>query len=142
MNRISKSWGWGRWCGRVYIGGGGGWVGYFHQNRTWMCLPDMENLTISIPFFLPNFPLINIPFSKKKPPNFDQIGCFLQYLAQNTPNLCNLGSFISDENSPIAIPNFAKSEPKGRHIYVYHVNVRTSLGVYMGCEGMHGCIHC
>ena len=22
--------------------------GYFHQNRTWMCLPDLENLTISI----------------------------------------------------------------------------------------------
>ena len=28
---------------------GGG--GFFHQNRTWMCLPDLENLTISIPIF-------------------------------------------------------------------------------------------
>ena len=25
--------------------------GFFHQNRTWMCLPDLENLTISIPIF-------------------------------------------------------------------------------------------
>ena len=30
----------------VYPGGG-----FFHQNRTWMCLPDLENLTISIPIF-------------------------------------------------------------------------------------------
>ena len=32
--------------------------------------------------------------------------------AQNTPNLCILGSFISDVNHPIAIPNFAKKHPK------------------------------
>ena len=25
--------------------------GFSHQNRTWMCLPDLENLTISIPIF-------------------------------------------------------------------------------------------
>ena len=25
--------------------------GYFHQNRTWMCLPDFENLTFSTPIF-------------------------------------------------------------------------------------------
>ena len=25
--------------------------GFFHQNRTWMCLTDLENLTISIPIF-------------------------------------------------------------------------------------------
>ena len=27
--------------------------GYFHQNHTWMCLPDLENLTFSIPIFCP-----------------------------------------------------------------------------------------
>ena len=27
--------------------------GYFHQNRTWMCLPNLENLTFSIPIFRP-----------------------------------------------------------------------------------------
>ena len=27
--------------------------GYFHQNHMWMCLLDLENLTISIPFFWP-----------------------------------------------------------------------------------------
>ena len=30
----------------VHMGGG-----YFHQNRMWMCLPDVENLTFSIPIF-------------------------------------------------------------------------------------------
>ena len=45
----------------------------------------------------------------RKAPNFAQIGCFLQWFAQNTPTLFfNLGSFICDENPPIAIPNFAK----------------------------------
>ena len=33
---------------RLQIARGGG---YFHQNRMWMCLPDLENLTFSIPIF-------------------------------------------------------------------------------------------
>ena len=33
----------------------------------------------------------------------------------NTPNLCNLGSFLSDENPLIAIPNFVK---KHAHIHI------------------------
>ena len=39
--------------------------GYFHQTRTWMCLPDLENLYTN---FLPNFPPISIPFSKAEHP--------------------------------------------------------------------------
>ena len=27
--------------------------GYFRQNRTWMCLPNLKNLTFSIPIFRP-----------------------------------------------------------------------------------------
>ena len=62
--------------------------------------------------FLHNFPPIDIPFSREKHPILTKLGVFLRYLAQNTPNLCSLGSFISDEKPPIAIPNFAKKRPK------------------------------
>ena len=36
--------------------------GYFHQNRTWICLPDLENFTFCIPIFLPIYPPISVPF--------------------------------------------------------------------------------
>ena len=61
--------------------------------------------------FLPNFPPISIPFSKEKQPILNKLGAFYNNLP-NTPNLCNFGSFASDENPPIAIPNFAKKRPK------------------------------
>ena len=86
-----------------------------HQNRTWMWLPDLENLTFSIPIFCPiSHPLV-YHFWKKSPqlwPNW----VLLQKFAQNTLNLCNFGSFVSDEN-PIAIPNFVKKRPK-RHSHI------------------------
>ena len=40
-----------------------------------------------------------------------------------TQFFCNLGSFGYDGNPLIDTPNFAKTTSKGRHIYVYHVNV-------------------
>ena len=43
--------GWGVLLSPQLYGGGGGC--YFHQNRTWMCLPDLENMTFSIPIFYP-----------------------------------------------------------------------------------------
>ena len=113
----------------TYHPGGGG---YFHQNHTCMCVPDLENL--------PFFPSISIPFLKENEAlNFDQIGCFLQSYAQITPNLCNFGSFVSEKKIlrfcllecffakfGIAIPNFTeKNFPKDTHIFVYHVNVGT-----------------
>ena len=102
---------------------GGG--GYFHQNRTWMCLPDVKNLTFSIPIFC----LISHPsvyhFCKKRT-QFGPNWVLLQWFAKNTPNLCNLGFFVSDENPRSLYKISRKSTPKGRHIYmyVYHVNVR------------------
>ena len=33
-------------------------------------------------------------FERKASNYFDQIGCFLQEFALNTPNLCNLGYFV------------------------------------------------
>ena len=86
---------------------------YFSQNRMWMCLPVLKNL-----------PITHSLVYHWKAPNFVQIGCFFTIFCSKY-NLCNLGSFISNENSPITIPNFTKTTPKGGHMYVYHVNVRT-----------------
>ena len=56
---------------------GGG--SFFHQNRTWMCLPDLEKSGLSLyQFFLPNFPTHQYTIFERKAPNLDQIGCFLQ----------------------------------------------------------------
>ena len=38
---------------------------YFHQNCTWMCLPDLENLTFSIPIFCLLFHLSVYNFRRK-----------------------------------------------------------------------------
>ena len=89
--------------------GGGG--GYFHQNHMWMCLPDLENLIFSIPIFC----LISQP----------SVYHFQKTIIQFWPNwvlftiICpkytqfyNLGSFNSDENPLIAVPDFAKKRPK------------------------------
>ena len=59
--------------------------GYFHQNLTWMCLPDLEKSDFLYTNFLPNIPPISIPFSKEKAPNFDQIGCFYDNLPKLHP---------------------------------------------------------
>ena len=81
--------------------------GFFCQNHMWLYLPNLKNLTFSIPIFSPNYSPIN-----RKAVNFTQIGCFLQQFGQNTPDLCHLGSFFSDENPLIASPNFMKKHPK------------------------------
>ena len=74
--------------------------------------------------FMPNFSPISIPFLKEKHPILTKLGALLQELAQNTPNLCNLGSSISDD-PPLLYQISQKSAPKGRQVYIYHVNVRT-----------------
>ena len=62
--------------------------------------------------FLPNIPLISMPFSIEKHPILNKLGVFYNNLPKNTPNLYNLGSFVSDENLLIVIPNFVKKRPK------------------------------
>ena len=90
--------------------------GYFQKICTCMCLSNVENQTFSIPIFC-LIPTHQYTVFERKAPNFDQIGCFSQQFAHDTPNLCNLGSFVSDENLPIAIPNFAKKRPK-RQVHI------------------------
>ena len=76
------------------------------------CACRTSKIWLSLYQFFTQFPTHQYTILERKAPNFDQIGCFLQKIAQNTPNLCNLGSFVSDENPPITIPNFVKKHPK------------------------------
>ena len=88
--------------------------------------PRVKNLTFSIPIFCP-ITLPSVYLFDRKIPNFAQIGCFLQCFAQNTPNFFfSLGSFVSDENPPITIPNFVKKHPKRQAHIPSQVNVRTT----------------
>ena len=60
--------------------------------------------------FSPDYPPTSIPFSIEKQPVLFKLGAFYKKkTAQNTPNLCNLGSFVSDVNPPIVI---SKGTPK------------------------------
>ena len=57
--------------------------------------------------FSPDYPPISILFSIEKHPILSKLDVFYNNLLK-----FNLGSFVSDENPPIAIPNFAKKRPK------------------------------
>ena len=110
--------------------------GFFHQNRTWMCLPDLENLYTN---FLPNFPPISIPFSKEKHPIWIKLGAFYNNLPEIHP-IYAIWAPSSLMKTPRSLYQISrKSAPKGRHIYVYHVNVRTPPGRFAGdIHAMHG----
>ena len=77
--------------------------------------------------FLPNFPPISIPFSKEKHPILIKLGAFYNNLPKIHPIYViwapSTSSLMKTPRSLYQISR--KSAPKGRHIYVYHVNVRT-----------------
>ena len=71
---------------------------YFHKICTWMFLPDFENWTFSRPTdFSHNCPSTSVYHFRKKSTQFGS-NWMLFSIIWNIPNLCNLGSFISDEN--------------------------------------------
>ena len=76
--------------------------------------------------FLPNFPPISIPFSKEKHPIWIKLGAFYNNLPKIHPIyvIWAPSSLMKPSRSLYQISR--KSAPKGRHIYVYHVNVRTT----------------
>ena len=74
--------------------------------------------------FLTNFPPISILFLTEKHLILTKLMIFT-IIGQNTPIFCHLGSFILDATPPPSLYQISrKSAPKGRYIYVYHVNVR------------------
>ena len=75
--------------------------------------------------FLPNFPPISIPFSKEKHPISIKLGAFYNNLPKIHP-IYVIWAPSSLMKTPRSLYQISrKSAPKGRHIYVYHVNVRT-----------------
>ena len=75
--------------------------------------------------FLPNFPPISIPFSKEKHPILIKLGAFYNNLPKIHP-IYVIWAPSSLMKTPRSLYQISrKSAPKGRHIYVYHVNVRT-----------------
>ena len=106
----------------TYVGGG------VLPSKSYVDLPARRRKSYFLHTnFLPNFPLISIPFSKETHPILTKLGVsffVFVFLPKDTPKFCNLGSFVSDEPPPYQISR--KSAPKGRHIYVYYVNVRTT----------------
>ena len=75
--------------------------------------------------FLTNFPPISIPFSEKKHPIWIKLGAFYNNLPKIHPiYVIWAPSFLM--KTPRSLYQISrKGAPKGRHIYVYHVNVRT-----------------
>ena len=65
---------------------------------------------------------------ERKAPNFAQIGCFLPWFAQNTPNSCTCHVIWSP--SSLMKPTdryhtkYCEIAPEKGYIYIYHVNVR------------------
>ena len=75
--------------------------------------------------FLPNFPPISIPLSKEKHPIWIKLGAFYNKLPKIHP-IYVIWAPSSLMKTPRSLYQISrKSAPKGRHIYVYHVNVRT-----------------
>ena len=90
-------------------GGGGGWL----SPKLYVHVPAKpQKFYFLYTNFSPNYPPISITFSIEK---HLRLSAFLLWFAQNTPNLCNLDSFISDEKPLIAIPNFAKKKKKKKN---------------------------
>ena len=75
--------------------------------------------------FLPNFPPISIPFSKEKHPIWIKLGAFYNNLPKIHP-IYVIWAPSSLMKTPWSLYQISrKGAPRGRHIYVYHVNVRT-----------------
>ena len=52
-----------------------------------VCACRTSKIWLSLYQFFAKFPTHQYTIFERKTPNFDQIGCFLQEFAQNTPNL-------------------------------------------------------
>ena len=67
--------------------------------------------------FMPNFPPISIPLSKEKHLILTKLSAFYNNLPKLHPNFVIWAPSVSNENPPIAIPNFAKKHPK-RQVHI------------------------
>ena len=103
-----------------------GKASYFHQNRTWMCLPNLKNLTFSTSTFCTMTHHQHTIFNRKSS-NLPKLDPFLQLFAKKYTQFgCHLGFSISNENQLIATQNFMINYPKRQaHYYIVRVNVNS-----------------
>ena len=84
---------------------------------------DLQNFDFRYILFCPNLTPINIPILYKKYSILLKLGAFYHHLLKIHPIYVNWvpssGMKTPDHYTKIR----KKSTPKGRHIYVYHVNV-------------------
>ena len=81
-------------------------------------------------YFLPNFPPISIPFLEEKHPIWIKLGAFYNAICIKIHPIYVIWAPSSLMKTPRSLYQISpKGAPKGRHIYVYHVNVRTPPGV-------------
>ena len=82
--------------------------------------------------FLPNFPGINIPFSKEKHPILTKLGAFYTIWPKIHPIYVIWAPSSLMKTPPIAIPNFAKKRPKRQA----HIRIPCQ------CENPPGSVRC
>ena len=99
--------------------------GYFRQNCTWMCLPDLDNLTLSIQIFRPISHPSVYHFQTKKHPILPKFCAFYNNMLKIHPIYVIWAPSSLMKTHQLLYQISKKCAPKGRHIYVYHVNVRT-----------------
>ena len=89
---------------------GGG--GFYFSPKSYVDVPARPRKS-DFPYtnFLPNFPLISIPFSKEKHPILNKLGAFYNNLPK-IHTIYTIWAHSSLIKPPIAIPNFVKKRPK------------------------------
>ena len=112
------------------------WHDIYNESPEWVLSPKLYVDVPAGPWkfgflhinFLHNYPPISIPFSKEKHPILFKLGAFYHNLLQIHPIYViwiHLWWKPIDRCTKFRKKKKKKSIPKGRHIYVYHVNVRT-----------------
>ena len=108
------------------LGIGRGWAGGVLSPKSYVDVPAGPRKSDYLyTNFLPNFPPISILFSKEKHPIWIKLGAFYNNLPKIHP-IYVIWAPSSLMKTPRSLYQISrKGAPKGRHIYVYHVNVRT-----------------
>ena len=104
---------------------------YFVYISIWCCNFELGGLLLPKLYvdlfytnFLLDYPPISRPIPFSKHPILPRLCAFYINLLKYTQFL-NLGSFVSDENPSIALPNFARKHPKRQAHLCDLFNVRT-----------------
>ena len=100
--------------------------GYFHQNRTWMCLPDLENLTFSIPIFCSISNPSVYHFLKEEHPILTKLGAFYNNLPQIHP-IYVIWAPSSLMKNPDCNTKFREKAPQKAGTCIIHIPCQWSL---------------